>query len=111
MLLELDQFRRVISEKKQAENYDDLQAEYGVNRYYLWHIINDETYEPPVWVCAKLSIAKYKPAPVCPIHNIVEQYDCRTQVVKPKPQPKQKKQQDRYPRYTAYWFESTKDWR
>ena len=58
-----------------------------------------------------LGLPAMKPAPVCPIHNIVEQYDYRTQIVRAKPKPKQKKKRDRYPRYTAYWFESTKEWR
>ena len=67
---------------------------------------------PKRWL-RKLNLPYELPAPVCPIHNIVEQYDCRTQVVRAKPKPKQKKQRDRYPRYYAWLFESipAKEWK
>lgn len=87
--LDLNAFRVEISEKVTTEKYDDLQAEFGVNRYYLWHIIHEPDYKPPAWVYVHLGIGRHELAPVCPIHGIVEQYDCRTQVVRAKPKPRQ----------------------
>ena len=40
------------------------------------------------------------PAPMCPIHGIVERYDCRTQTVKAKNKPPVKRK--RYPKYNNW---------
>ena len=85
MLYELAQFRSVITAEKAYKTYEVLEADYGVNQFYLWNIINKPDYEPPAWVCAKLGIAKYEPAPVCSVHRVVHCYDCRSQTVKAKP--------------------------
>lgn len=108
MYLDINQFRAQISEEIENCKYDDLQKKYGINRYYLWHIINDEKYEPPAWVYVHLNIPKYKPAPICTACGSVHSYDraCEMVVtVKPKREKKEPKQKKRYPRFTAYWFE------
>jgi len=51
--------------QKAEKTYRDLEAEYGVNKWYLWHIIDDPNYIPPAWVQDKLGWQRFAPAPVC----------------------------------------------
>jgi hypothetical protein len=67
----LDHLRDEIRAKKQMCKYPELERVYGVNRYYLWHIINDPGYQPPAKVAAQLGLQVMAPAPVCPIHHVV----------------------------------------
>lgn len=60
----------------QKVNYPKLEKEYRVNRYYLWKIANDESYQPPFKVCEILGIQAFLPAPVCPIHGVVHDGVC-----------------------------------
>ena len=95
-MYELDVFRVKITEEKQKAIYAELETEYGVNRYYLWNIINHADYEPPAWVCEKLGIAVYKPAPVCPRCNVVHLGRCKRTPAK---------QRKRYPIYTCWLWD------
>ena len=45
--------------------YAALEKRTGVNRYYLWNIVNKPGYQPPAKICAKLGIVRLEPAPVC----------------------------------------------
>jgi len=36
---------------------------YGVNKYYIWRIVNDDGYIPPRSVARKLNYRLYKPRP------------------------------------------------
>lgn len=67
--------------------YAALEKRTGVNRYYLWNIVNKPDYQPPAKVCAKLGIVRLEPAPVCEIHGKVCYCDCTTQQIKPLRQP------------------------
>ena len=67
--------------------YAALEKRTGVNRYYLWNIVNKPDYQPPAKVCAKLGIVRLEPAPVCAVHGIVHCYDCTAQQVKPLSKP------------------------
>ena len=58
-------FRVKIRQEKTYFTYEQLEEMYGVNRYYLWHIINNDDYVPPEWAQNRLGIRVYKPAPVC----------------------------------------------
>jgi len=58
-------FRADLLKEKAYKSYAKLEDWYEVNRYYLWHMVNDETYEPPIRIMLKLGIAAYRPAPVC----------------------------------------------
>ncbi len=63
--LDITEFREKLTAEKQKATYSALVNKYGVNRYYLWNIINDECYKPPFKVALKLGIKTYAPAPVC----------------------------------------------
>jgi hypothetical protein len=64
--IRLDILREEIKSKiDKKTTYKTLEEQYHVNRFYLWHIVNDSEYEPPFKVCNKLGIQKYMPAPVC----------------------------------------------
>lgn len=62
----ISDFRNRLVVEKETMTYDELVQKYGVNKFYLWHILNDATYEPPYKVCAALGIIALAPAPVCP---------------------------------------------
>src|SRR3990167_9978334 len=61
----LNDFRVRIRAEKPLSTYTILEEEYGVNRYYLWHIINTDNYDPPDRIKEKLGIQIFKPAPIC----------------------------------------------
>ena len=82
-LAKLSDFREKIREEKSLCTYSVLEEDYGVNRWYLWNIINDDSYEPPEHIQTVLRIQIYKPAPVCDVHGIVHCYDCEKETVKP----------------------------
>jgi hypothetical protein len=75
--------RDEINAKLENSTYAKLELWYGVNRYYLWHIVHNPDYQPPAKACAKLGIARLEPAPVCEIHGKVCYCDCTTQEIKP----------------------------
>jgi hypothetical protein len=56
MSYEPEAFRKALREEKKYSTYDDLVDEYGVNRYYLWNIINKDGYLPPLRICLILDI-------------------------------------------------------
>jgi hypothetical protein len=62
-----DEFRARIREEKLTSTYDELVARYGVNRYWLWHIVkdDDDDFEPPASVAAALGITIFRLAPAC----------------------------------------------
>lgn len=105
----LSQFRSVISEEIEDCRYADLEDKYGVNRYYLWHIIHDENYQPPAKVLDKLEIVRFELAPVCSACGEVHAIDraCEKTVIV-KHQTKKLP-----PRYQFGWlmsFYETKEW-
>jgi len=62
---ELNGFRELLRAEKKNCTYSDLEQLYGVNKYYLWHIINDDGYSPPLKVAATLGVILMRPAPAC----------------------------------------------
>ena len=58
MSITLDQFRALLGAEKQKSTYEALEETHGVNRYYLWTILNDPDYEPPARICRQLGIAE-----------------------------------------------------
>ena len=63
----LDEFRAKIKAKKANCTYDQLEEAYGINRWYFWQLINDDSYTPPEQVQTALGIQTFKPAPVCSV--------------------------------------------
>ena len=61
----LDEFRALLELLKKQFSYKHLEDEMGVNRYYLWKILNDETYRPTPRISHILGIKLYREAPVC----------------------------------------------
>lgn len=48
---------------KRFHTYGELQEKYGVNQYYLWRIINEHDYTPPVKVRRKLKVVMEESPP------------------------------------------------
>ena len=50
--------RDALVAEKQNSKYDEMAEKYGVNKFYLWHIVNDGDgeYYPPPHVCYALEI-------------------------------------------------------
>lgn len=46
----------LMTEKGSGATYAKLESTYGVNRYYLWNIINRPDYQPPVKVLQALGV-------------------------------------------------------
>jgi len=59
-----------------------------ITRAHIYRIVIDcwEPDDPELRII--LGLPAYKPAPVCPIHGVVHDYDCQTQVVKPLRKPR-----------------------
>ena len=51
--------------EKDTITYDELTEKYGVNKFYLWHMINTPDYDPPDQVKEALGIQKFETVPVC----------------------------------------------
>jgi hypothetical protein len=56
----VDDVRRFLRNFAKTPPYSELEAEWKINRYYLWQICNKATYTPPQWVLRRLGIVKYK---------------------------------------------------
>jgi hypothetical protein len=41
-------------------SYSKIEAYTGVNRYYLWNIVNRQGYKPPRWVAKRLGMGNYR---------------------------------------------------
>ena len=52
----LEVFRDRLVFLKRSHTYEELAEWYEVNQYFLWKIINDEDYRPPVKVRRKLKV-------------------------------------------------------
>jgi|SRR3989304_1072545 len=61
----LAEFKVILRDEKRIYTYADLSKKYGVNRFYLWHIINTPNYVPPPKVRMKIGIQYFALAPVC----------------------------------------------
>ena len=62
----LAELRAILIDKKAVYTYTELEMEYKVNRFYLWHIINDPAYEPKrASIRFRLGLPALVPAPVC----------------------------------------------
>ena len=74
----LNEYKRRLIAARSFYSFPFLSRKLGVNRYYLWHLINTEGYRPPEWVCDHLGIKypKTVPAPVCPQCGIVHLAEC-----------------------------------
>jgi hypothetical protein len=64
--MQLADFKEKLRAEKLSHSYAFLEDWYGVNRYYLWNLLNLDGYTPPEWAQEKLGIQIYRPAPVCP---------------------------------------------
>ena len=51
-------------------SYPRLETEIGINRYYLWHIVNDEKYQPPGWLRNALHMKQYKDLWAMPVDEL-----------------------------------------
>jgi hypothetical protein len=67
----LVQLKNEIRDFHKSKSYTFLADFYGVNKYYLWHIANDEEPKIPVHIAIKLGLVVFQPAPVCPRCGIV----------------------------------------
>jgi hypothetical protein len=73
-----------------GETYEKIAASFEnerITRAHVWKMVNKgwEPDDPELRII--LGLPAYKPMPVCPIHGVVHEYDCRSQVVKPLRQP------------------------
>jgi len=59
-----------------------------ITRAHIYRIVIDcwEPDDPELRLL--LSLLAFKPMPICPVHGVVHEYDCQTQVVKPLPKPR-----------------------
>jgi hypothetical protein len=84
-----DHLRAYIREqRKSGESWDAIAKSFGHSRItkgHVWKIYNKgwEPDDPELRLI--LSLPAFKPMPICPVHGVVHDYDCRTQVVKPLP--------------------------
>jgi hypothetical protein len=53
--------KRHLRHEKQKHSYGQLAKKYGVNEWYLWTILDDPNYEPPLWVRRKLGWIRPRP--------------------------------------------------
>lgn len=53
---ELNGFRERLRGEKQLCSYDALVERYQVNKYYLWHIVTDDNYQPPIKIASILGV-------------------------------------------------------
>ena len=51
-------------------NYPKLEAMLGINRYYLWHIVNTDGYKPPSWVARRLGLRRAKDLYSMPVNEL-----------------------------------------
>ena len=56
MSMTIDEFRTHLIDLKRSYTYEQLVEDYSVNQYFLWKIINDKDYKPPVSIRRKLKI-------------------------------------------------------
>jgi len=82
-----DHLRAYIREqRKSGESWDAIAKSFGHSRItkgHVWKMYNKgwEPDDPELRLI--LSLPAFKPMPICPVHGVVHDYDCQTQVVKP----------------------------
>lgn len=65
MTRKLAEFRLEIQQQKRNHTYDELAEIHRVNKYYLWHMLKNDSYVPPNRVLRALDIPALIPAPAC----------------------------------------------
>ena len=60
-----EHIRNEIRQSRAKMNYPKLEKKYGVNRFYLWHILHDDNYQPPMEVGLKLGMRPLFLVPAC----------------------------------------------
>jgi len=92
-MYELADFRALITREKKTKTFDELEREYGGNRWHFSRLLSDPDFVPSPKVCRVWGVLYEKPAPVC-TNQSCEGYgephvfDCRTQQVKQKSKPR-----------------------
>ena len=61
MAIYLDGFKQRLYTEYQRSSYSRLAKEYGINPWYVWEILNDPKYRPPLWVKRKLGWVNPRP--------------------------------------------------
>ena len=82
---ELNGFRAKLRAEKQYHTYANLAQLYGINSYYLWNIVTDDNYQPPLKVASTLGVVLMRPAPACP--NCGDVHTKKTCPMQYKPRP------------------------
>ena len=66
---DIDRLKIHLRAEKSKMTYDFLAHKYDVNKFYLWHLLNDCGYVPPPSVAKKLGIEIY--ASVIPLNGSI----------------------------------------
>ena len=56
-----DGFKARLWHEYRESSYSKLAKNYGINPWYVWHILNNHDYKPPLWVKRKLGWVNPRP--------------------------------------------------